>query len=192
MEEFSKNCGFILTCNFKNRIIEPLHSRCSVIDFRITKNESKKLAVQFLKRVDGILEKENIKSDKQVVAAVIQKYFPDWRRVLNEIQRYSATGAIDSGILEKFENVSIVEVIELCKNKKFDEIRKWVHENSDLESATVFRMIYDNANDYFTKRSIPVLIRIIADYQYKAAFVVDHEINMIAFFIEVMMEAEFL
>ena len=128
----------------------------------------------------------------QVIVAVIQKHYPDWRRTLNELQRYSATGAIDAGILTNFDTVSISEVISFCKEKKFDEIRKWVHDRNDIETTALFRMIYDNCNEYFTKRSIPILVRAIAEYQYKAAFVADHEINILAFFIEIMMEAEFL
>jgi DNA polymerase III delta prime subunit len=192
MEEFSKNCGFILTCNYKNRIITPLHSRCAVIDFQITKAQSSKLAVLFLKRMVTILELEKIPFDKQVVGAVIQKHFPDWRRIMNELQRYSATGAIDNGILTVFSEVTIKEVISFCKEKKFDEVRKWVHDNSDLESSAIFRLIYDHSTEFFTKRSIPPLIQVIAEYQYKAAFVADHEINMVAFFIELMMNMEFL
>jgi DNA polymerase III delta prime subunit len=192
MEEFSKNCGFILTCNFKNRIIDPLHSRCSVIDFKISKTEAKKMAVQFLKRTENILIQENVGYERVVLGGIIQKHYPDWRRILNELQRYSASGYIDTGILTNFENESISEVISYCKEKKFDEIRKWVHDRNDIETTALFRMIYDNCNEYFTKRSIPILVRAIAEYQYKAAFVADHEINILAFFIEIMMEAEFL
>jgi DNA polymerase III delta prime subunit len=192
MEEFSKNCGFILTCNYKNKIISPLHSRCSVIDFRITKSEMTKLAGQFMKRVVMILTENNITFDKQVIAAVIEKHFPDWRRILNELQRYSVTGAIDSGILTNFQDTSIGQVITFCKNKQFDEVRKWAHENSDIEATAIFRSIYDQAGIYFTKRSIPPLIKLIAEYQYKAAFVADAEINMVSFMIEVMMNCEFL
>lgn len=192
MEEFSKNCGFILTCNYKNKIISPLHSRCSVIDFRITKSEMSKLAGQFMKRVMMILTENNITFDKQVIAAVIEKHFPDWRRILNELQRYSATGAIDSGILTNFQDASIGKVIAFCKAKQFDEVRKWVHENSDIETTAIFRSIYDQSATYFTKRSIPPLIKLIAEYQYKAAFVADAEINLVSFFIECMMNCEFL
>jgi DNA polymerase III delta prime subunit len=191
MEEFSKNCGFILTCNYKNRIIKPLHSRCSVIEFQIPKEWKPKLAVQFYKRVESILAQEGVKYEKQVVAAVIQKFFPDWRRVLNELQRYSATGAIDSGILTNFEELTIKQVFEACSKKDFDAVRKWVHDNADQESMNVFRAVYDAAGDYIKKKSIPELIVIIADYQYKAAFVADHEINLVAFFLEIMMRCEF-
>lgn len=192
MEEFSRNCGFILTCNYKDRIIKPLHSRAPIIDFVIPKKEMSKLALQFMKRVETILESEKIEFDKQTVAAVIQKFFPDWRRVLNELQRYSITGKIDSGILANFTNVSVKEVIGYCKEKNMEGIRKWIHENSDTDSINVFRLVYDNAAELFTKRSIPILILKIADYQYKASFVADSEINLMAFFIEVSMECEFL
>jgi len=190
MEEFSKNCGFILTCNYKNRIIKPLHSRCSVIDFVVPKDCKPKLAAQFMKRTEAILDKEGIKYERSVVVAVIQKHFPDWRRVLNELQRYSATGAIDSGILTRFEDLTVKQVLEACKRKDFDAIRKWVHDNSDQEQVNVFRSVYENAFEIVDKKSIPELIVIIADYQYKAAFVADHEINLIAFFVEIMMRLE--
>lgn len=190
MEEFSKNCGFILTCNYKNRIIKPLHSRCSVIDFVVPKDCKPKLAAQFMKRTEAILDKESVKYDRAVVGTVIQKHFPDWRRVLNELQRYSATGSIDSGILTRFEDLTVKQVLEACKRKDFDAIRKWVHDNSDQEQVNVFRSVYENAFEIVDKKSIPELIVIIADYQYKAAFVADHEINLIAFFVEVMMRCE--
>jgi DNA polymerase III delta prime subunit len=190
MEEFSKNCGFILTCNYKNRIIKPLHSRCSVIDFVVPKDCKPKLAAQFMKRTEAILDKESVKYDRAVVGTVIQKHFPDWRRVLNELQRYSATGAIDSGILSKFEDLTVKQVLEACKRKDFDAIRKWVHDNSDQEQVNVFRSVYENAFEIVDKKSIPELIVIIADYSYKAAFVADHEINLIAFFVEIMMRCE--
>ena len=190
MEEFSKNCGFILTCNYKNRIIKPLHSRCSVIDFVVPKDCKPKLAAQFMKRTETILDKEGVKYDRAVVGTVIQKHFPDWRRVLNELQRYSASGAIDSGILSKFEDLTVKQVLEACKRKDFDAIRKWVHDNSDQEQVNVFRSVYENAFEIVDKKSIPELIVIITDYSYKAAFVADHEINLIAFFVEIMMRVE--
>jgi DNA polymerase III delta prime subunit len=190
MEEFSKNCGFILTCNYKNRIIKPLHSRCSVIDFVVPKGCKPKLASQFFKRTETILEKEQVKYDRTVVGTVIQKHFPDWRRVLNELQRYSASGAIDSGILTNFQDLTVRQVLEACKKKDFDAIRKWVHDNSDQEQVNVFRSVYEGAFELVDKKSIPELVVIIADYQYKAAFVADHEINLIAFFVEVMMRCE--
>jgi DNA polymerase III delta prime subunit len=190
MEEFSKNCGFILTCNYKNRIIKPLHSRCSVIDFVIPKDCKPKLAAQFFKRVEAILQTEQVKYDRTVVGTVIQKHFPDWRRVLNELQRYSATGAIDSGILSNLADVSINQVLQSCKAKDFDSIRKWVHDNSDQEQTNIFRAVYEHAHELADRKSIPELIVIIADYSYKAAFVADHEINLVAFFVELMMRIE--
>lgn len=190
MEEFSKNCGFILTCNYKNRIIKPLHSRCSVIDFQIPKDCKPKLAAQFFKRTEMILTAESVKYDRAVVVAVIQKHFPDWRRVLNELQRYSATGAIDSGILTSFEDLTIKQALQACKDRNFDGIRKWVHDNADQEQSTIFRAVYDNCSEMVAKKSIPELVVIIADYQYKAAFVADHEINLAAFLVEIMMRLE--
>ena len=191
MEEFSRNCGFILTCNFKNRIIDPLHSRCSVIDFKISKKDMAKLAMQFMKRVAGILEAENITYDKAVVAQVIQKHFPDWRRVLNELQRYSATGAIDTGILANIQEFSIKELMDLLKDKNFTEMRKWVYQNSDQDQQTLFRKFYDVGAEYMKPIYIPDLILTIAEYQYKAAFAADAEINLVAFLTEVMMRGEF-
>ena len=190
MEEFSKNCGFILTCNFKNKIISPLHSRCSVIDFTIPKDCKSKLAAQFFKRVNSVLDAEGIKYEANVVAEVINKHFPDWRRVLNELQRYSATGAIDSGILSNFQDLTIKQVFESCKARDFDAVRKWINENSDQDSAAIFQSVYNNASDFVQKKAIPELIVIIADYQYKASFVANHEINLLAFFVELMMRLE--
>jgi DNA polymerase III delta prime subunit len=192
MEEFSKNCGFIFTCNLKNRIIPALHSRCSVIDFKISKEDSVKLASKFMKRVESILTKENVSYDKRALAVVIQKYYPDWRRVLNELQRYSVNGSIDSGILNNFQDVTINELFNLLKNKEFDATRKWIVDNADLDSAVIFSTIYDNCDKYITKRSIPVLVLKIAEYQYKSAFVADTTINTLAFFVECMRELEYI
>ena len=180
MEEFSKNCGFILTCNFKNRIITPLHSRCSVIDFTIQKKEKPKLATDFFNRVKDILDKENISFEENVVAAFISKHFPDWRRVLNELQRYSATGKIDSGILANLQETSIKELVEHMKGKNFTEVRKWVAHNMDNDVNAIFRKIYDKSADIMKPASIPQLCLILADYQYKAVFVADQELNLIA------------
>jgi len=191
MEEFSKNCGFILTCNFKNRIIEPLHSRCAVIDFAISKKNVAKLAAQFMKRVEHILKTEGVEYDKATIAAFIQKHFPDWRRVLNELQRYSATGAIDSGILTNFQDATIRELLKACKEKRFDDVRKWVHDNSEIDSTVIFRSVYDAASEVVTKRCVPLLIKLIAEYSYKDAFVADKEINTLAFCVDVMLEVEF-
>ena len=191
MEEFSKNCGFILTCNFKNRIIAPLHSRCSVIDFTIQKKEKPKLATDFFNRVKSILDKENISFEENVVAAFISKHFPDWRRVLNELQRYSATGKIDSGILANLQETSIKELVEHMKGKNFTEVRKWVAHNMDNDVNAIFRKIYDKSADIMKPASIPQLCLILADYQYKAAFVADQELNLIACMAEVMVNCEF-
>jgi DNA polymerase III delta prime subunit len=191
MEEFSKNCGFILTCNFKNRIIEPLHSRCSVIDFKISKKDMAKLAGQFFKRVQTILETEGVVYDKPVVAEIIQKYFPDWRRVLNELQRYSATGKIDSGILANIQETSIKELVDLLKDRNFTEVRKWIMQNMDQDQNHIFRKFYDSAKDYFKKESIPELVLLISQFQYQAAFAADPEINLAAFFVKVMTDCEF-
>lgn len=191
MEEFSKNCGFILTCNFKNRIIDPLHSRCSVIDFKISKKDMAKLAMQFLKRVSVILDTENIEYDKSVVAQVIQKHFPDWRRVLNELQRYSATGKIDSGILSNLQQTSIRDLVDMMKDKNFTEVRKWVKNNIDTDVDVLYEEFYHNASDYFAPRSIPLLVITTAKYQYQNAFAANPEINFAAYLAELMIEAEF-
>ena len=192
MEEFSRNCGFILTCNFKNRIIEPLHSRCSVVDFKISKKDMGKLAMQFMKRVVGVLETESVAYDKAVVAEVIQKHFPDWRRVLNELQRYSATGAIDSGILANMQESNIRELIAYMKDKDFTEVRKWVKNNLDTDVNVLFNQFYDSASSYFTSDSIPLLVLHIATYQYQNAFSANPEINFSAFCAHVMLELEFV
>ena len=191
MEEFSRNCGFILTCNFKNRIIEPLHSRCSVVDFKIGKSDMAKLAGQFFKRVQNILETENVSYDKAAVAEVIQKHFPDWRRVLNELQRYSATGSIDAGIMTNMQQISISVLMDLMKQKNFTEIRKWVGENSDNDQNVIMRTIYDNATKYFDPAQIAELVLVISKYQYQAAFAVDAEINLTACLVEIMMGVSF-
>lgn len=191
IEEFSRNCGFILTCNFKNRIIEPLHSRCSVIEFKIQKEDKQKLASQFFNRVLNILTTENVEFDKKVVAEVVGKYFPDYRRTLNELQRYSVTGKIDSGILSNYKEETLKQVMEYLKSKNFTNVRKWVGENSDVDSTAFFRGLYDVASDFLKPSSIPQLVLILADYQYKAAFVADHEINITACLTEIMVECEF-
>lgn len=192
MEEFSKNCGFILTCNFKNRIIEPLQSRCSVIDFKISKKEMPALALQFMKRAAGILDSQNIEYDKAVVAEVIKKHFPDWRRTLNELQRYSATGRIDSGMLSNMQEATFKSLITNLKERDFTSMRKWVGENIDTDSTAIFRTLYDTASEHMEKNSIPQLVIILAKYQYQAAFVADHEINLVSCLTEVMIECKFL
>jgi len=192
MEEFSRNCGFILTCNFKNRIIEPLHSRCSVIDFKISKKDMGKLAMQFMKRVVGILDVESITYDKAVVAEVIQKHFPDWRRVLNELQRYSSTGTIDSGILANMQETSIKDLISLMRDKNYTEIRKWVKNNLDSDVNDLYRQFYDVATtDYMQPSDVPALVVLIAKYQYQNAFAANIEINFMAFIAEVLGNCDF-
>jgi len=192
MEEFSRNCGFILTCNFKNRIIEPLHSRCSVIDFKISKKAMAKLATQFFKRVTGILENEGIEYDKAVIAEVINKHFPDWRRVLNELQRYSATGKIDSGILANMTEASIKELVKFMKDQNYTEVRKWVKNNLDTDVNALFTQFYEYAAELVTKSTLPDLVLILAKYQYQNAFAANTEINFAAFCAEVMVTCEFL
>jgi DNA polymerase III delta prime subunit len=191
MEEFSKNCGFILTCNFKNRIIEPLHSRCSVVDFKISKKDMAKLAMQFMKRVGIILEAENVEYDKAVIAEVIQKHFPDWRRVLNELQRYSAVGKIDSGILANLQETSLRELVDLLKDKNFTEVRKWVRNNIDTDVNDLYNQFYETANEMCDKKSIPELVLLIAKYQYQNSFSANPEINFAAFLVETMLTVKF-
>ena len=191
MEEFSANCGFILTCNFLNRIIAPLHSRCSVIQFKISNTDKPKLAGRFMKRVIGILQKENVEFEEKVVAELIMKHFPDWRRVLNELQRYSATGKIDTGILANISQDNYKALVERMKAKDFSGIRKWVAENLDNEPSALFQKIFETTNEYVEPNSIPKLVLYMADYQYKSAFVVNQEINFVAFLTEVMMDCQF-
>lgn len=190
IEEFSSNCSFIFTCNFKNRIIDPIHSRCAVVDFKVN-GQKAKLATQFFKRVEWILETENIKYEKDVVATVITKYFPDGRRILNELQRYSASGVIDKGILSSVSDVQLGELIKSLKSKDFASCRKWVTNNADNDPSRVFRKIYDSVYDVLTPQSIPQLVLILAKYQYQAAFVADSEINLLACMTEIMVECEF-
>jgi DNA polymerase III delta prime subunit len=192
MEEFSKNCGFILTCNFKNRIIDPLHSRCSVIDFKISKKDMAKLAGQFFKRVQCILKKESVEFDPAVVAEVINKHFPDWRRVLNELQRYGSTGKIDSGILANMQQTSIKNLISLMKDKNFTEVRKWVKNNIDTDVNDLFNQFYETAYEFISVKYVPALVILIARYQYQNSFSANSEINFAAFLAEVMSELEFV
>ena len=191
IEEFSNNCRFIFTCNFKNRIIEPLHSRCAVVEFKVENSEKPKIAAGFYRRVLDILSQENVKADGKVVAELITKYFPDYRRILNELQRYSISGAIDSGILVNLGDESYVDLIKNLKAKNFTEVRKWVGKNSDIESTELFRKLYDKAFDYMESASVPQLVLILADYQYKAAFVADREINIMAALTEIMGQLKF-
>ena len=191
MEEFSKNCGFILTCNFVNRIIEPLHSRCSVVHFKIPNKEKPKMAQQFYKRTMGILEENGVSSDQKVVAQLLQMHFPDWRRVLNELQRYSVSGTIDSGILVSLSDDNLKTLIQYIKDKNFTEMRKWVGENSDNDLSVMYRKIFNALEDKLEPASIPACVLIIADYQYKSAFAADTEINLVACLTEIMSECKF-
>jgi len=191
IEEFAANCRFILTCNFKNRVIEPLHSRCTCIDFRIPNKEKPKLAVRFLKRAEDILKREGIQYDQKVVAQLVGKHFPDFRRTLNELQRYSASGTIDVGILNTIADVQIKELVKCMKGKDFAGVRKWVVENLDNDSTRLFRSVYDALYENMESGSIPQAILILADYQYKAAFAADAEINLTACMVQLMMECKF-
>ena len=191
MEEFHKNCGFILTCNYKNRLIQPLHSRCSVIEFSIPKSEKQNLASEFFKRVISILEKEEVKYDKRVIAEVINNHFPDWRRTLNELQRYAISGSIDAGMLVNIGDVNIKELMSGMKNKEFTNVRKWVVNNLDNNPVDLLRVVYDNLYEYVDGSTIPHCVVVLGEYQYKSAFVADQEINMMACLTEIMARAKF-
>jgi|TARA_B110000908_G_scaffold170756_1_gene231265 DNA polymerase III delta prime subunit len=190
IEEFSSNCRFILTCNFKNRIIDPLHSRCSIFEFN-TPMSNGRLAGDFMKRLQLILESEGIIYDNAVIAELIMKYIPDWRRVLNECQRYGMSGHIDTGILVTLDETSIKGLMADLKTKNFKDMRKWVTNNIDVESAKLFRMIYDNMLTYIEPSSIPQVVLILADYSYKDSFVADHELNVVACMTEIMSQIKF-
>ena len=191
IEEFSKNCGFILTCNFRNRIIEPLHSRCSTIEFRIPNEQKPKLAMNFMKRVQDILEKENVTHNEKVVADVIGKFFPDWRRCLNELQRYSVSGSIDAGILVNLSDTSIKELVSFVKDKDFNSCRQWVVHNLDNDPHRIYRRIYDSLSGNVPDSAIPHCVLILGDYSYKSAFVADQEINLLACLTEMMTSVQF-
>jgi DNA polymerase III delta prime subunit len=191
IEEYSSNCGFIFTCNFKNRIIAPLRSRLSEVDFTIEQSDRPAMAAQFYKRVLSILENEEVEHDKKVVAKVIERHFPDFRRVLTELQSYAASGRIDEGIFVNLKQESMDEVFKLLKAKNFTGMRKWVASNSDQDMNEMFRRIYDMATDKVQLKSMPGFVVTLADYMYKANFVADLEVNMVAFLTEVMMESDF-
>jgi len=191
MEEFAKNCRFILTCNYKNKIIEPLHSRCTCIDFRYDSKEKIELSSQFFERTKYILENENVVYDNKVLAKLVMKYSPDFRRLLNELQRYSTSGNIDSGILAESGDIRIEELLNFIKTKNLIEIRKWVFSNLDNDQSMIFRKIYDSLCEKLDPNSIPTAIIIIADYQYKSAFVADQEINMVACITQITLECSF-
>jgi DNA polymerase III delta prime subunit len=191
IEEFASNCSFIFTCNYKNRIIDPIHSRCTVIDFKIN-GSKQKLAAQFFKRVEYILTQENIGYDKNIIAAVITKHFPDNRRVLNELQRYSVSGVIvDTGILNNVSDIQIDTLIKSLKEKDFGGCRKWVTNNLDNDPVKIYRKLYDSLYELLKPNTIPQLVLILAKYQYQAAFVADHEINTVACLTEIMVDCEF-
>jgi len=191
IEEFAGNCRFIFTCNYKNKILEPLHSRCAVVDFSIRGKEKQQIAAAFFQRLNFILEQERVETDKKVLIELINKHFPDWRRVLNECQRYSVSGKIDSGILAAFSDVAVNDLIKNLKTKNFPEVRKWVNNNMDNDTSVLFRRIYDSLYESLVPNTIPAAVLVIAKYQYQMAFVADQEINMLACLTEIMVECEF-
>lgn len=193
IEEFSKNCTFIFTCNFKSKLIDALHSRCSVIDFALKNDEKKEMAAQLFKRLQFILTKEGVTYDKAVVAKIIEKFFPDYRRTLNELQRYSSSGNLDAGIVAQLSDVrKISELVKHLKDKNFGEMRKWCVANSDIEPARIYRKVYDSLYQYFKPESIPQAVVTISKYQYQAAFVADQEINLVACLTELMVDCEYV
>ena len=191
IEEFSGNCRFIFTCNYKNRLVEPLHSRCACIDFSTNSKSKPQLAAKFFQRIQEILATEGVEYDNKVLVELINKHFPDWRRVLNECQRYSAGGKIDSGILAHFSDVKVNDLVKKLKEKDFSEVRKWVVNNLDNDSTVLLRRIYDACYDSMVPNSIPAAVLTLAKYQYQMAFVADQEINMLACLTEIMVECEF-
>ena len=191
IEEFAGNCRFIFTCNYKNKILEPLHSRCAVVEFNIKGKEKQEIAAKFFQRLLYILDKEKVEADKKVLVELINKHFPDWRRVLNECQRYSVSGKIDTGILAAFSDVAVNDLIKNLKEKNFSEVRKWVVSNMDNETSMLLRRIYDSLYGALVSSSIPAAVLIIAKYQYQIAFVADQEINLLAALTEIMVECEF-
>ena len=190
-EEYYENCRFIFTCNYKNKIIEPLHSRCAVVDFSIKGKEKQEIAVEFFKRLNFILDEQRVEYDKKVIVELINKHFPDWRRVLNECQRYSASGKIDTGILATFTDVSINDLTKNLKEKNFSAVRKWTVDNLDNDPSVLLRRIYDALYSTLKNSSIPAAVLIIARYSYQVAFVADQEINLLACLTEIMLECEF-
>ena len=191
IEEFAGNCRFIFTCNYKNKILAPLHSRCAVVEFSVKGKEKQTIAAEFFKRLNFILDKEQIEADKKVLVQLINKHFPDWRRILNECQRYSVGGKIDSGILATFTDIAVNDLIKNLKEKNFPEVRKWINSNMDNDTTVLLRRIYDVLYDTLVPNTIPAAVLVIAKYQYQAAFVADQEINMLACLTEIMIECEF-
>ena len=191
IEEFAGNCRFIFTCNYKNKILEPLHSRCTVVEFGIRGRDRQTIAAQFFKRIQQILDTEGVEYDNKVLVELINKHFPDWRRVLNECQRYSVSGKIDSGILATFSDVAVNELVKNLKTKNFPEVRKWIVSNLDNDTTVLLRRIYDACYETLVPGSIPAAVLVLAKYQYQGAFVADQEINMLACLTEIMVECEF-
>ena len=191
IEAFYSNCRFIFTCNYKNKIIEPLHSRCAVIDFTIKGKQKQQLAGAFFKRLQTILDQEKVEYDQKVLAELVSKHFPDFRRVLNECQRYSTSGKIDAAILASFSDITVNELVKHLKEKNFSEVRKWVVSNLDNDSSVILRRVYDTLYDILLPQSIPAAVLVIAKYQYQIAFVADQEINLLAALTELMVECEF-
>mgnify|MGYP001176053829 FL=1 len=191
IEEFNRNCRFIFTCNYKNKIIEPLHSRCSVVEFAVKGKDKANLASEFYKRIQSILETENVDFEPKVLIELVKKHFPDWRRVLNECQRYSVGGKIDSGVLASFSDVAVESLIKNLKEKNFPEVRKWVVNNLDNDTSVLMRRIYDSVYQSLVPSTIPAAVLVLAKYQYQGAFVADQEINMLACLTEIMVECEF-
>ena len=191
IEAFYNNCRFIFTCNYKNKIIEPLHSRCACVDFSITGKQKPAIAAKFFGRIQQILDTEGVEYDNKVLVELINKHFPDWRRVLNECQRYSASGKIDSAILTEFSDVNTNTLVKYLKEKNFSEVRKWCVNNLDNDPTVLLRRIYDACYDSLVPNSIPAAVLVIAKYQYQVAFVADQEINLLAALTEIMVECEF-
>ena len=191
IEKFGNNVSFIFTCNYRSRIIEPIHSRCAVFDFIIPNNEKPKIAERYLDRCETILDDEGVIYDKKVLVELIMKYFPDFRRVINELQRYATSGKIDTGILSSINEINLNELVSGLKGKKLSEVRKWANQNIDQDTTKIFRKFYDNLSAQLKPQSIPQAVLIIADYQYKSAFVADQEINLVACLTEIMVECEF-
>ena len=191
IEEFQNACRFIFTCNYKNRIIDPIHSRCSVIDFNVKGKERAQMAASFFDRVKTILDINKIEYEKKVVALIIQKYFPDFRRTLNELQKYSSKGKIDVGILSTGVDLTVSDLVKHLKNREFTNMKKWVVNNLDNEPQIIMRKVYDSMYTYLKPKSIPEAVLVIGEYQYKANFVMDQEINLVAFMTELMMRCEF-
>jgi DNA polymerase III delta prime subunit len=190
IEEFAANCSFIFTCNYKNKIIDPLHSRCAVIEFNLKNGEKAQMASAFFKRITHILNTEKVEFDEKVIAEVVKKHFPDFRRVINELQRYSKLGKIDVGILSQIGDISLTQIVKHLKEKDFTSVRKWAA-TSEIDNTTFFRKLYDALYDIVKPQSIPQAVLILADYQYKQAFVADHEINLVACLTEIMANVEF-